>query len=635
LFWLNDLGFGTPLPIGTRLDFHPLFALAGLAPLRIPLSLVFVAHMAVSVIYFLRLAAVSGIRSPLRTIAVVLYVFSVVAMSWFYENDWVSYVVGWSLLPVLVFYLRLAIREGEAISRFWFTAARLGLLFGFWILNSHPGYVTPVMVALALYVLIAAPPQKRVYLCLVTAAVFCASVCAERIYFFASEMRLFPASLGREQPGYIVADYAEALVSPWIRPAGDMRLPFIGLVMGIAAAGSPFWLHQTRDRHVIACVACFFACVLISVAPPELASMGYVTSGTWIFRDPMILFGLLSATLVLQRGLDSPNRALHVLVWTGLAVQVGQQAATLAPGAREFRDHLGMLQFYMHQGRPAGLGTQLVENAGRFGSRLYTSAQTQQLARDALSSYGIHTLTDLAFLRLNPVNGWFKNISMDRLYPSVSMMHGFIRGDADVLENETLLNVLGINLVLTTSDEPVSRRLEEVGRTHVDTSPGRFDLILFANHDAWPKAVLLDADAVRVRLPQRSGCEHSAALCRDYQQIARRRRPDDVSLTADNGHYIARFNPAAENRLLFVSTMYRREWLARSSVEGLTVTPVADAFLGVSVPPGVDQVELTFTPSVRIALTILSVSSMFALLTLCSAALWRVRRPAPINEILT
>jgi hypothetical protein len=634
LFWLNDLGFGTPLPIGTRLDVHPLFALAAVAPLRFPLSLVLVAHMALSVIYFLRLAAVSGIRSLLRTIVVVLYVFSVVAMSLFYETDWVSYVVGWSLLPVLVFYLRRAVLDGEAISRFWFTAARLGLLFGFWILNSHPGYVTPLLVALTLYVVIAAPPHKRVYLCLVTAAMFCVSVCAERIYFFASEMRLFPASLGREQPGYTIAEYAEAVVSPWMRPAGDMRLPFIGLVMGVAAAGAPFWLRRTHDRHVLACIVCFFACVVMSVVPPELASMGYVTSGTWIFRDPMILFGLLIGALVLQRGLDSPKHALHLLVWTGLAVQVGQQAATLVPGAREFRDHLGVLQFYKYQGRPAGLGTLLVDNAGRFGSRLYMSAQTQLLARDALSGYGIHTLTDLVFLGVNPVNGWFKNISMDRLHPSVAMMHGFIRGQADVLENETLLNVLGINLVLTTSDEPVSGRLEEIGRAHVDTSPGRFDLILFANHDAWPKAVMLDGDAAQVRLSRRPGCEHAAALCRDYQEIARRRLADDVSLTADNGHYVARFKPASDGRLLFVSTMYRREWRAASAVDGMTVTPVAEAFIGVTVPPGVDHVELSFTPSVRIALTGFSATSMLGLLTLFCAASWRLRRPTPTNGIV-
>jgi hypothetical protein len=92
LYWLNDLGFGTPLPIGHRLDFHPLFFLAGIASLRTVLSVLWLTHVTVMVVYFLRVAAVSGIRSPMRMFLLACYLFSVASVSWFYLHDWVTVV---------------------------------------------------------------------------------------------------------------------------------------------------------------------------------------------------------------------------------------------------------------------------------------------------------------------------------------------------------------------------------------------------------------------------------------------------------------------------------------------------------------------------------------------------------------
>src|SRR5687767_8695360 len=113
LFWLNNLGFGTPLPIGHRLDWHPAFALAAVASLRTALSAVWLAHTIFMVVYFLRLAALSGIRAPLRLILLTCYVFSAISVTYFYMNDWVTSAIAWSLCPVLLFYLRQAVR-GEA-----------------------------------------------------------------------------------------------------------------------------------------------------------------------------------------------------------------------------------------------------------------------------------------------------------------------------------------------------------------------------------------------------------------------------------------------------------------------------------------------------------------------------------------
>ena len=99
-FWSNDLGFGTPMPIGQRLDFHPVFALANLVSVWTALCAVWIVHLVAMVVYLLRLAVATEIRPPLRSVLLGCYVFSTPTVFYFYETDWVSHIVGWSLLPV-------------------------------------------------------------------------------------------------------------------------------------------------------------------------------------------------------------------------------------------------------------------------------------------------------------------------------------------------------------------------------------------------------------------------------------------------------------------------------------------------------------------------------------------------------
>jgi len=104
-------------------------------------------------------------------------------------------------------------------------------------------------------------------------------------------------------------------------------------------------------------------------------------------------------------------------------------------------------------------------------------------------------------------------------------------------------------------------------------------------------------------LPFRRGCPHRGALGRDYAALAASRLPEPVRLTEADGRYTARFAPSDQERLLFLSVLYRPEWRAAAPAGALAVVPIADAFVGVIVPPGVDVVDLRFVPRLRIALT--------------------------------
>jgi hypothetical protein len=602
MYWLNNLGFGAPMPLGVPLMFHPVFApLVAFTSLRVTLTAVWLAQMAVMVVYFLRLLAATDIWLPgLRLLLTAFLVASAPSIFYFYQTDWIEYVIAWTLYPVLVLYLRAAIL-GEARERFWLTALRLGLLFGFWVINGHPGFIITSVLAMTVYVVVAAPPERRVYLCLGTAAALCVAIASSRIYTFVRELRLFPVT-SEDRGGVDMTSYIGAFVWP-LAPNGG-RAPFIGFGIGAAAIAALGSFARVMDAHLRGCVAAFFVSAVFNVIPSTTWSWILPGVSPFSFRDPMVFFGLLAGGHVLQRAFRARQRAYRYAAAILLLLQVIQQWFLLAaPTLDEPRQRADKLQFYRHQGHAFGLGRVLVDNAQRFGPRIYLSRDVDRVMQGNLSSDGIHLSSDLVLLGLNPVNGWFKNVSLAVMQPPMSLMESFISGSSNVISNPALLDVLGINLVLTTEHEtgvPPGLMVVDRPRVHDERLA---DLVLLANADAWPQAVLLRRDAYTVQLPVHAGCQHTGALCRDYETLSQMRLAGEVTLQASNGRYMARITPSDEERLLFISAMYRPEWTATAATGPLTVHPVANAFLGVTVPPGVTDITVAFTPRIQIALT--------------------------------
>ena len=133
------------------------------------------------------------------------------------------------------------------------------------------------------------------------------------------------------------------------------------------------------------------------------------------------------------------------------------------------------------------------------------------------------------------------------------------------------------------------------------------------------------AEDAAVDIPLVEGCEHTAALCRDYTALAQTRLPEDVALCEVGDGYHVRVPPSDAPRLLFVSAFYRPEWEATAADQALTIDPIANAFIGVTVPPGIQDLQLAFRPRTRIALTWLSAVSLVALLVALGTLVWRQR----------
>ena len=624
LYWFNDLGFGTPMPIGHRLDAHPAFAVSGVASLRVALAAMWAFQVAIAVIYMLRLMALGGVRHPVRLWLLVLYLFSVESLCWFYMTDWVTFVIGWTSLPALLFYLRQAL-DTEASGVRWPAFAKLALAFAFVVLNSHPGYVAPLATALTIFAFAARSQRVSTYGWLCLAAVACVAITSERLYYFATEAGFFPAAMTRySQDSYKAEDYFRAFALPVaaLPTAASLRFPFIGVVLGLAALSSPL-LWRTSNRFDRAHAVVFVASLGLSLLPPEQFAVYTAASGSWLFRDPMFLFGILAAGPVLQRAMDAPHAWLRKLALGLLVLQSFQQWQAIRPAVVQYFGNRHSGQFAAPG--PLDLVKTIDRHTPSYGKRIYLSLRAQRLARGQLTDLGIFVVTDLALRGLNPVNAWFKTVSMDRLYPSMWFMHGYIEGQRTVIENGPLLDALGIGLVLTEETAGVPAGLVVLERLEVDTPDGPTALLLLGNPDAWPHAVVLSTDAGQLRLPHRPDCYHLRALCHDFSPLVATRQTATAAVITEHGRYEVRVPASATSRLLFLSTTYRPEWEARSAAGTLPVDPVGDAFIGVTVPPGVETVELRFRPVWRIRLTWFSILAAVAIGAALGVRTWRHR----------
>ncbi len=606
LYWFNDLGFGTPLPIGHRLDAHPAFLLAATGSLRLTLSALWVIQVVLATVYMLRVLAVSGVKRPLRLCLLGCYLFSAPSIGWFYLNDWVTFIIGWTTLPALLYYLDRALRirslhEGAP------ALAALALVFAFLILNSHPGYVAPLAVALTIYALAAAPGRVAVYAGLGIAALLCAGIAAERLYHFAHEAQNFPAEALREsQKEYALHAYWLALLAPFEPLNGKMREPLVGA--GLVVASVLALIRARRfDAHVRGCLVALVAALLLSLIPPRWFSIYTAASGSWLFRDPLVFFAILGGGAALQGLLDSPRRWLGRAAWALVLVQAWQQAIGVQAAAVEYNSHATLARFVQTPPHE-GLCEMLQAHTGRFGRRVYLSPVVDRIIRGGLTGLGLHAGTDLTLCGLNPVNAWFKVVSMDDLYPSQFLMHGRIMGQMDVLANQSLLDTLGIGLaVMDESEGAVPEGLVVLRRVEVESLRIRRVLFLLGNEGVWGQASVLTTEARTVALPKRPGCPNDRALCRDFSALGPLRRSPAEVVRSSHGAYEVRLPPSQEAQLLFLPVLHRPEWQATSGGRRLPVEKVAGAFLGVSVPAGATDVELVYAPRWRMYLTVFGV----------------------------
>lgn len=600
-FWTSELGLGMPHPLHPTFFFHPLMPLFGMASPAVALRAMYVLHGAVGAWGCWRLVRYLGVPPWIAGVAASTWALATPALNYALTDLWISNFFGWSLFPWLVLLLRRVL-DADAPGQPWRTALGLGLLAGLLGVNGHMGQV-PILL-LPMGVLCLGEPLRvlRRLPALLLAAAIGSCIAAPVVLRLLMELSFFPelpretvnVPLGaREMAGLVLRPLLE-LRSDGSLQFGEFapQLPFFGgpmFLLALAAlAGATGAARYPRG------IAAAFVASFVVLFWPQLLDRE-LTSGAYGFRDPLSLFGIALGSLALAALARNSIRAAGAVAAAQLLV-LGISIWPFAVGAWESSG--AERRALQHTPTTRALR----DWAGRIPGRWYLAPQLDALVRKgSLADAGLWR--DIWVYRGLPVvNGAFKGVSADVLYPSGSLPIGRIEGDAATVVSAPTLTVLGIGAVLATADEPVAPELEELARYAVEGETIR----LLRNRTVWPGAAFVNGGVATTPLPEIQECRKPGLFCRDFSAVVQADHDTGVTLIRRHGSIQARFQPADRTRLLLVAEMYRPEWTARAPDRNLAVTDAWGGLILVTIPPGVGEAELRYRPTLVMALTALS-----------------------------
>jgi hypothetical protein len=183
-------------------------------------------------------------------------------------------------------------------------------------------------------------------------------------------------------------------------------------------------------------------------------------------------------------------------------------------------------------------------------------------------------ITNFARLGIPVVNGQFKFVSCQNVYPDPEMTWGAVMTHGERLDPE-ILDVAGISLLVTLDNEqPTDASLRRVGR--YKSRSEHFQV--WENLDVWPRASFIGS-------PLTANEEAGTILWR--RRLLPSRLRDAMSLQVLRpGSYAIQFEAGSSDRTLLISNMVRPDLM---TVEGAALVesgPLSDVFAILKVPAG-------------------------------------------------
>jgi len=622
---------------------------------------------AISIFYFSQLLLGSwatyatarriSIGQPAALFCAVAFTFSAPSAQVVFTDLWVSHAFGWYFLPV-VMYLLVSVMTEQNDGRCLGYALLLGVATGLWIWNSHPGHLSVILAGVAVFVACSGRPVFYKFGYLALAALIALVISSDKIYVLAMEVAAQPEGLVRSGRMAAVSDVVtvyraavwRGLIKPWhhnylsLVMANNISLRelFLGLPIFLLALGAllPGLIRKPFRPALFIAIA---ACLLLYMAPANY--LPKVFGPQWLFRDPITFFAILLAGTTL----DWLFRAGPLACAVGVALigaQFFQMMVALSPSAviaactvpRAFCDHqsvsvlgaaLRKVDFETLLG-----ATKLTNDMNRLGvtsqDRIYVSSGANRWVRSTRSKENPSEIfaNILALKGFRQLQGSFKGISTDALYPDSQMARGRIRAQEDVLRNPDLVSVLAVDYVLAAPDETMPGYLQQVGNEVI----GGSRLRLYSNPSAWGVATFVNPELIAQKLPRRESCEHDRLLCADFQSVREARLSDPIKSAALVSDITLEFEPKETKRTAFVSVQFRPGWQGISDRgDKMKISPLAEQFIGVEVPAGTTRIRLYYRPMQRVVMLIAALAAIFLSLIFGLWLLLRKSSPQPRN----
>jgi hypothetical protein len=620
LAWTSTLGLGMPQPMVPNFHLHPL------APLLLAVSavtwirLLYAAHTIVGALGMWHLGRTLQLTPLTRAVCVFTFLLATPTQNYALTDFWPSHYVMWTSAPwLLLIAWKLLESDGREMVRL---CLLLGFVGGLVLATTHPGHA-PVYAVVAAAI---AAAQGRAMVArwhaLLAAAAIALAIAGPNLLLLATERAVFEpdkiSKLTDPLPPSAVEDVFlrpfNVLGDDWAAGliAGGSRVPFFGGPFTALSLVGVLWLGKRHGTLALGVV--IGALVLFTETPPITFVSRYQ------FRDPLLLCAIPLAGLAADRLLRA--RRTRALAALALALQIGVVGAAIVPF---------VAQLWNDEGRPAlqargatgatPLADRLMALMPAPGRVAYTpqveaSVSERGLLRDGL---GVNAL---AYRGVPVVNGSFKGISTDVLWPDDRLFYGRVRLPRQVVQSDDALDVLSVRYVVATPGEAVAAGLRERGT--VPTRSGA-TLLLYENPDAPSGALLVDGPAHRrAVLPVIPDCVNDRLLCRDLAVLARGRSPDRADVTRRAGDIDVAVPRAGTERLLVVAEMFRLGWAASSDGRSLPIVSVGPGLLGVALPAGATRVQLRYGDAPLAVASLLSWGAIAAaLLGLVISGRWR------------
>lgn len=591
-FWTPALGLGIPQPFVPNFSLHPLSPLlAALSPVtwaRVLLGI----HTMIGASGMWRLGRVLQLTPLSVATCVVTYLLATPVQNYVLTDFWPTHFVVWTAVPWILLGTWRLLDPDE--TRLFRRSVLLGLAVGLTVANTNPGHAAVYMALVGAVMIGHAPAVARRRVWLGLAALIALAIASPNIAQLASERPFFGGNLelsNLPEPLPMAAVW-DVFLRPASRFEGTRTLFFGGPFAVLCLVGCVRFAAARRDLVI----GVILSAVLLFT--PILA-MSFV-SARYHFRDPLTLCAIPLAGLALDELLRSRR-----LVWAGalvIALQVGVMTVSAWPYLkRTWEPDARRTEAWRGATGDTPFVDALLEMMPARGRLLYSPRVDHEVSERGLVRDGLG-VNALAYRDVDVVNGWFKGVSADSLWPNDRLFYGRIRTPERLMTADESLDVLGVRYVLAEAGEIVAPGLRALGAVHRSNGA---TLVLHENPDAWPRAFVVDGVPAELRV--NPDCGHDRLLCRDLPALEERRASGRIETTQRRGRIDVSVTGLSEARILVLSEMFRPGWRASIDGAGASTEALYGSLLAVRLPAGqAASVRFDYRPAAPLAAAALS-----------------------------
>ena len=595
-FSTSLLGLGLPQPFIPNFWFHPLLPLLALMEPSSWVRLLLLAHTVLGAAGMWRLGGMLRFRPVVRATCTFTFLLAAPGINYALRDAWPSHWIVWTSMPWVLLYLWRTL-DGDGRDQ-WRSSVVLGFISGLVIANANPAYAVVYAVVVVAVIVARWHSILERWRPLSVSALIALLISSPNAALLVSERGLFASGLGLQtEAGPLplaaawdvflrpLSNFASQVGPEFDNDARTLAFGGSFALLAIAACVRGGW--NRRELVVGLAIGLTF---LFTTLPIPLASQRYQ------FRDPVILCAILLAGMAAERGLQEHH--VRPLVGFLLLLQIVAVGWIAAPFVRYAWEETRSATPWFRGATAAGPSADILVSAlARPGLVAFSPGVERGVMNRTYLAAGLG-VNALAYRGIHVLDGWFKGVSTDPIWPDERLFYGRVAPPQPFLESAASLDLLGIRYVLAERGETVAPDLRELP-VKIAAAP---ELLLYENDDAWTGAILVDADVGTVHVPPLAGCPNDRLLCRDLSVVTTL-HPAPAAIVRSEGAIDITFDRVEMPRTLVVAEMFRPGWTATAANQDPSTFAFLDSLLAVRVPAGAASVHLAYRPGLMYGAT--------------------------------